>query len=212
MLILGYFVTKNKDKYFDEDIFKYVSSEEECVLKVPRIITGLKEAKAYAERNGFEFDILERQFPDGNWWTFKKTEKRDVYERDVMKFKEYIKQKVTDNVNYTYVNVLNLKFSDIKRLYGILIGNSMGRFENYIIIDGNMLYYPIKKGSVMGISLTMMEYVNINKNKVMGLIKSNPHNKIYYTSSRNMRDIKSQFSGNEYVIADIFQKFERKAK
>lgn len=54
---------------------KVVDDEKDCVFNVPKLVVGLSLAKKYAERNGFEFDILEHMFPDGNMWTFKNTEK-----------------------------------------------------------------------------------------------------------------------------------------
>ena len=210
MLILGYIVSKNKDKFFPEDIFKFVSSEDECVYNVPRMILGLKEAKVYAQKKGFEFDILERKFPDGNWWSFKKTEKRDIYEQDVVRFKEYLKENVNSKVKYYYANVLTLPYTKKKNLYNIIVNNSLNRENNYIIVDKKMVYYPLNKGNVVGISLDVMNYLNIKQDKVLRLIRKNTHNKIYFTSSRNMWDIKSQFNGNEYVIAYLFQKLARK--
>lgn len=210
MLILGYIVSKNKDKFFPEDIFQFVSSEDECVYNVPKMILGLKEAKAYAQRKGFEFDILERKFPDGNWWSFKKTEKRDIYEQDVRRYKEYLKENVNNKVKYYYANVLTLPYTKKKNLYNIIVNNSLNREDNYIIVDKKMIYYPLNKGNVVGISLDIMNYLNISQDKVLRLLKKNTHNKIYYTSSRNMWDIKSQFHGNEYVIAYLFQKLARK--
>jgi hypothetical protein len=210
MIILGYIISKNKDKFFPEDIFKFVSSEEECVCNVPKMVLGLKEAKAYAQREGFEFDILERQFPDGNWWSFKKTEKRDIYEQDVVRYKEYIKEKVNREVKYYYANVLTLPFTKKKNLYNIIVKNALNRDNNYVIVDKKMVYYPLENGNVVGLSLDIMDYLNIKQEKILNLIRTNTHNKIYFTSSKNMWDIKAQFCGNEYVIAYLFQKFARK--
>ena len=210
MLTLGYIISKNKDKFFPEDIFKFVSSEEECVFNVPKMILGLKEAKAYAQKKSFEFDIFEHRFPDGNWWSFKKTEKRDIYEQDVIRFKNYLKEKVNNEVKYWFANILTLPYSKKKNLYNIIVNNSLKRDNNYIIVDKGMVYYPLNSGNIVGISLDFMGYLKISQEKILKLLRKNTHNKLYFTSSRNMWDLKSQFRGNEYVIAYLFQKFARK--
>lgn len=205
MLILGYIISKTGDKFFSEDIFKYVSSEKDCTLNVPKLIVGLKEAKKYAEEHGFDFDIMEHGFPDGNRWTFKKTEKRDIYEKDVVNFKDYIKERAVKTIRYYYVNIYKMPYSKKKKLYDIIVHNLYGRKHNYILCDKNMIYYPLKEGNVIGISLEILEYLGVNKEKIMARIKSNQANKIFYPSSQVIRDIKSQFDENEYVIPYLLQ-------
>lgn len=205
MLILGYIISKTGDKFFSEDIFKFVPSEKDCVLDVPKLIVGLTEAKKYAQEHGFEFDILEHVYPDGNWWTFKKTEKRDIYEKNVAKFKDYIKKRAVSSVKYYYVNLFKIPYTKKKTLYNIIVKNLYNRKDNCVFCDGNMIYYPLKDNNVVGISLEIIEYLGINKEKVMDLIKSNQNNKIYYPTSQILKDTRSQFSGNEYVIPFLLQ-------
>ena len=84
MFLFGYIISETKYNGLPNDIVKVVGSESECTLDVPKMIVGLSNAKEYANENGFEFDILEHTFPNGNMWTFKKTEKREIYEENII--------------------------------------------------------------------------------------------------------------------------------
>lgn len=140
MFLFGYIISETKYNGLPNDIVKVVGSESECTLDVPKMIVGLSNAKKYAKENGFEFDILEHTFPNGNMWTFKKTEKREIYEENIIEFKNNVIKSISKNIKYYYINIYNLKYKDIKRLYNILFNNKLKRKTNYIFIDKEMVY------------------------------------------------------------------------
>ena len=91
MLFFGYIVSSVKYNDLNDDIVKVVSDLSECSNNsIPKLIIGLNEAKEYANLNNFDFDILNNTYPNGDMWTFKKTEKREYYERDVEEFKKMV--------------------------------------------------------------------------------------------------------------------------
>lgn len=209
MLFFGYIVSSVKYSDLNDDIVQTVSDLSECNNNIPKLIIGLNEAKEYAKLNGFDFNILNNTYPNGDMWTFKKTEKREYYERDIEQFKNEIVKHQEKDVVYNYINVFKLKYNDIKRLYDIIFNNSLNKKTNYYIVSRNMLYYPIDYKNVIGLSFTHLKYIGIEKEKIIEKIRNKKFNKIYYTTSKNMRKLTNWFSNKEYVIASIF---ERNAK
>ena len=205
MLFFGYIVTKTKYSDLQEDVIKVVSSLSECIKPIPKMIIGLENAKEYARDNSFEFDILEHSFPNGDMWTFLKTEKREFYERDVDKFKKKIVDIQGNGVKYTYINIYSLKYTKIKKLYDILFNNLLNKTTNYIIVDRNTFYTCIDEKNVIGISFTHLDYIGINRDKVIEKLKSGKNNRVYFTTSKKMWKLKDWFYGREYVIASIFE-------
>lgn len=210
MLFFGYIVTDIKYKDLEEDIVKVVNSLEECTIHLPKLIIGLDNAKKYAIDNGWEFDILEHTYPNGDMWTFKKTEKREFYNEDLLSFKKMVIETQGDGLYYHYVNLYTLKFNKIKKLYNILFNNFLNKSTNYIIIDKDMLYMSLRENCVIGISFRHLQYVGIEREKVINHLKASANNKVYYTTSRNMWKFKEWFIGKEYVIARIFARFSKK--
>lgn len=200
MFLFGYIVSETKYNGLPNDIIKVVENESECTLDVPKLIIGLSKAKEYAQSKGFEFDILDHMFPDGNMWTFKKTEKREIYEENIIEFKNYIIKSISKNINYYYINIYNLKYKDIKRLYNILFNNKFNRNINYIFIDKEMMYYCLENNNVIGISLGLMKYMGIDREKVISKIKSGKNNSIVFSSNKKLWQLKDWFNGMEYII------------
>lgn len=203
MLLFGYIISDTKYRDLSEDIVKVVKDESECTLNVPKLIVGLDKAKQYAISHNFEFDILNHLYPNGDMWTFKKNEKREYYEEDILVFQEYIKNTISKNIIYYYINIFNLSITNIKKLYNIVINNQYNRDINYILIDNDMLYYPLNNNKVMGISLQQLRYVGIDKDKIIDRIKQNKSNYIYYSSNKKLWEYKNWFNGVEYVIPSI---------
>lgn len=200
MFLFGYIVSETKYNGLSNDIIQVVKNESECTLDVPKLIIGLSKAKEYAQSKGFEFDILDHMFPDGNMWTFKKTEKREIYEENIIEFKNYIIKSISKNINYYYINIYNLKYKDIKRLYNILFNNKFNRNINYIFIDKEMMYYCLENNNVIGISLGLMKYMGIDREKVISKIKSGKNNSIVFSSNKKLWQLKDWFNGMEYII------------
>ena len=203
MFLFGYIVSETKYNGLPNDIIQVVKNESECTLDVPKLIIGLSKAKEYAQSKGFEFDILDHMFPDGNMWTFKKTEKREIYEENIIEFKNYIIKTISKNINYYYINIYNLKYKDIKRLYNILFNNRFNRNINYIFIDKEMMYYCLENNNVIGISLGLMKYMGIDREKVISKIKSGKNNSIVFSSNKKLWQLKDWFNGMEYIIPSL---------
>ena len=203
MFLFGYIVSETKYNGLPNDIIKVVKNKSECTLDVPKLIIGLSKAKEYAQSKGFEFDILDHMFPDGNMWTFKKTEKREIYEETIIEFKNYIIKSISKNINYYYINIYNLKYKDIKRLYNILFNNKFNRNINYIFIDKEMMYYYLENNNVIGISLGLMKYMGIDREKVISKIKSGKNNSIVFSSNKKLWQLKDWFNGMEYIIPSL---------
>ena len=205
MLIFGYIVSEVKYRDLTEDIIQVVNKSSDCVINVPKLIIGLDNAKQYAFDNNLSFDILNHHFSNGDMWTFKKTEKREFYEEDLLEFRDYIINSIENQTIYYYINIFKLKYNKIKVLYNIFFNNSLNNNLNYFLIDDNMIYTSLKQNKVIGISFNDLNYININKDKIIEKLKSKPYNRVIYSTSKNMLELKNCFKGREYVIPAVFE-------
>ena len=139
-------------------------------------------------------------------WTFKKTEKREFYEEDIVTFKTKIVTMQGLDVNYHFINLFTLPYNKTKTLYNILFNNSLAKKSNYIIVDKDMLYTSLDNINVIGVSIAQLKYIGISRDKIINKIKNCKNNRIYYTSSKNMWQLKAWFLGKEYIISNIFEK------
>lgn len=187
---LGYIVSKRKIN----NIVDFVGLVDD-VNKIedptkPFIIVGLNEVKDLPN-----FSILNKKLDENKFWTFGKTERRVDYERDLENFYEYVLDKEISNIKYYYINILNIKYTKIKSLINIINSNE----KKYIYISNDMIYLYYKN-YILGISIKILKYINIDIKKVFRKLYRNKSNIIYNTDSFLTTEMKRVITNKKYVI------------
>lgn len=187
---LGYIVSKRKIN----NIVDFVGLVDD-VNKIedptkPFIIVGLNEVKDLPN-----FSILNKKLDENKFWTFGKTERRVDYERDLENFYEYVLDKEISNIKYYYINILNIKYTRIKSLINIINSNE----KKYIYISNDMIYLYYKN-YILGISIKILKYINIDIKKVFRKLYRNKSNIIYNIDSFLTTEMKRVITNKKYVI------------
>ena len=187
---LGYIVTDRKIG----NVKEFVGVVDDISLADPTkpiLIVGIDLAKKYIDN----FSILDKKVNDNLFWTFKKTENRVDFENDLNYFYNYIIYNIYKNINYYYINILKLKYNKIKKLYNILFSTN----KKYIYISNNIIYLLYNK-NILGISITILEYLKIDMKKFFRKLYSNENNVICTNASDCVKSIKSEIGNNKYAI------------
>jgi hypothetical protein len=190
MITLGYIITDRKMNDI-EAFVEQVKDISEADSTKPILIVGWDKAKT---NSGYK-SILEKELEPGVFWTFKKSESRSDFEQDLKNFYKYIFSNILDNISYYYINILNLRYNNIKKIYNIF--NSKEKKNIYI---NNNLLYLMYEGKILGVSLDILEYCGVKRDKVLSLLSSNPGNKIYDDSSRWITKIGKYLGNKKYAI------------
>lgn len=196
---LGYIVSKRKIK----DVVGFVevvNSVDAIEDKTkPTLVIGLNEAKKLSDN----FSILEKKINDNLYWTFGKTERRVDYDRDIDLFYEEVLKQSIDKIQYNYINLLNFGYNRLKKL--ILFLQSEIDKHIYIYNDMAYVYY---NNRVLGISLRILKYNKIAISKIIGLLKNNRSNKLYYDDKCLSYKFKRIISNKKYVTPYFLSIFE----
>lgn len=133
------------------------------------------------------------------FWTYKRMENRRDYENDLFNFMSYSARQYTKNVRYSNIDVISYRYSTLKRI--VIFMDS--RKVKYCYISPNGLFmfiYSQEYNTVFGLSLSMLEYFGVKKDKVVERIKSNSYNRMVY----NYKDITTAFPAivneSQYLI------------
>ena len=188
---LGYIVTDRKINGVKE----FVGVVDDISLADPTkpvLIVGIELAKKYINN----FSILNKKVNDNLFWTFKKTEKRVDFENDINYFYNYIIYNISNNIDYYYINILKLRYNKIKKLYNILFSGN----KKYIYISNNMLYFLHNDKNVFGISISILEFLNIDVKKIFKKLYSNENNIICTNMSNCVKSIKAEIGNKKYVV------------
>lgn len=161
----GNIVTTGKPDV-DRSLFNVVPSIDMAVNGIPTLIIGLENARSAIDR----FTILEKNYGLTSW-TYSKTERRCDYEDDLDLFIEQSIKSGLNNIKYTYLDLMNYGFSTVRRLIGFAKGNTK---KIVFLTKGSsfMFIYCEEYNTVFGFSLSLCEYLGIQKKKVYRMLKN----------------------------------------
>lgn len=170
---LANILDSNKNAKYDK-LFNHCLTIDDIDNSLPTLVVGVENAKKYV--NGFS--MFNREGINGQFsWTFAKTERRKEYNDDIFKFKKKVILNKLKDIKYEYINFPCYTPTKIKRFIEYMNGND--RKLCFLMKDSNFIFiYSRKYKHVFGLSLTLCEYCEIEKHKVINRIKSNQHNKI----------------------------------
>lgn len=164
------------------DVTKNIGSIDNFI---PTLIIGKKKAEEiYGKEN---IKVLDKKITDNVSWTFDKVERRNEYERDLKAFNDSLIKTIKKNIKYEFFNIYIEPISRIKKLISFIKSPKIKYI--YIFNDHIYMYY---KNIVYGISLSDIQYLGINKNRILRLLNSNSSNIIVENNdflTKKMRQI-----------------------
>lgn len=160
MKTIATIISDNKVKNIPEYVL-LTKNKDINDITLPTLVIGYEISKKLIPN----FNILEKNPQKNLFWTFKRTEKRNDYERDLEEFYKFIIKKYINDCDYRYVNVLKLKFRDLYRFFKQILPNS------YIYTTNNMIYLS-KSNVVYGFNKEIIEYTGFNLKKCLNFIEN----------------------------------------
>ena len=157
---------------FSEKIFKkvppYIQVTDDMSLldsDLPKLIIGLELSKRHIDN----FSIIEKKANDNLYWTFKKTEKRNDYEKDLNNFYKEVIKNISSLTEYKYVNVISI---DKKRLFNIAkILNDIDKIKVFYFLDNKNTIIP-KLETIGQIEKIYNSYFNNSRIKCEHIVKT----------------------------------------
>lgn len=136
---------------------------------IPTLIIGKKKAEEIYGKE--KVKVLDKRITHNVSWTFDKIERRNEYERDLKEFNDSLIKTVRKNIKYDFFNIYIEPLSRIKKLVSFIKSPKV----KYIYIFNNHIYMYYQN-IVYGISLNDIEYLGINKKRILRLLKTNNNN------------------------------------
>lgn len=200
---LGNIVDESAKTVYDV-IFNKVSSFDERDKSLPTLIIGMDLAKSVITN----FSVLNRG--NGNLrWTFSKTERRSENTNDLINFKKYCIERFGERFRYKYVNFTCYPLSRIKKFVAYLYGDDekvcfLTRDSRFVFI------FSEKFKTVWGLSLSLCDYIGVNRKKVIGKMKQNIHNMFINGVSFSDDGIRSIIADDTHLIPVLLHYFGKK--
>jgi len=147
--------------------FNLVESIDDIIEGIPTLIVGHNIVK---EKYGEDLDFMDRVIGDMDdeiFWTFTKEEQRKYHMIDVNTFINYCYQKSVDHINYVFVDPIQFKFTQLKKVIKKI--KTIKKPISFYHEEKNMIYI-YGDNLIFGIDLKLVRFIGIDDNKVKSKI------------------------------------------
>lgn len=157
--------------------FKYnkCKSMGEIDKSLPTLIIGY----AIAKENINNFTLSRKSYPEQNiWWTYLKTEKRIDYDNDINNFYNTVVDKITDNIKYFLIDIINFTDEEKKNIWKLLLSDNNKLIYNYY--NKFLFIYINELKTVYGLPLSTCRFLGKNTEKLIDKLKNCKKNEFLY--------------------------------
>lgn len=191
MFYLGNILTDGQIS--DREFLNVVKDEKDLIDGLPTLIVGWDKVKAMYP----EASIIDWRIDENTFWTYGRREKRDRYEENLKKYREYLLERATQTVNYQFFNVFTKSKDEKRRLFSQIKDDA----DKYILLSRDMVFmYVPGSGVTIGLSLEQVDYEGGDRKKFLGAMFGNPHNKVIKERDYSSKEVKRMVRDNRYVI------------
>jgi len=143
--------------------FNVVKSLDLTVQGLPTLIIGWD----YIKKHYPDYDIIDRKLSDNLYWTFKKTERRELHEEDIYNFVERVYKQLTKDIKYTFIDPIIFDRKTIIKLI-----KKINKTNNIISYRHDRMVYTYFDNFIFGFDLELIEFIGLNVEKFLLKIKN----------------------------------------
>lgn len=147
------------DKYFNIS-----NSLDNIIQDLPTLIIGWDIVKTINP----DVDFIDKKLSDNIFWTFKKSERRDIYQEDLYNFITYCYKNLIKDINYSFIDLITLTDSEIKESF-----NNIKKCKKSATYQYNDMIYVYCDNTIYGIDLKLVKYLDYDVKKTIEKIKKN---------------------------------------
>jgi hypothetical protein len=164
----------NVDKYFN-----IVQSIDEIIDDLPTLVIGWDIVKTINPNA----DFIDKKLSKDIFWTFKKTERRDIFEEDLYYFIKHSYNLLIKNIEYIFIDLILFSDSELKATFKKIKKSPKVIGYKY----NNMLYLYTDK-TIYGFDLKLVKYLDLDSDKTIEKIK--PYCSVFLTDTNILIEYK----------------------
>ena len=136
---------------------------DEIIHGLPTLIIGFD----YVNKHYPDFDILNSELEPNVYWTFKKTERRDKHEEDLIWFENKVYSDLAKTIKYVFVDPIQYNKKSL-----IKIIRKIYSLDKAITFINDKMIYIYGDNLIFGIDLKLLHFVGLDINKIKYKIKT----------------------------------------
>lgn len=152
------------------------------------------------------FDVTKKKYDGDIWWCFGRREKRKDYITTVSDFKEYCIKRAVGEIRYEYVDFTCYDMERVKSFIRYMKG--VDRKICFITRGSEFMFiYSERYNVVWGLSLSLCDYVGIDRKKVISQIKENRKNVFVGSTAFIDADMRKIIGNDTHIIPILYNYF-----
>lgn len=166
---------------------------------LPTLVIGVKKGTDCIEG----LSLLQTRYDGDVWWTFSRRERRSDYDKVVSEFKRHALRNALDSVRYEYVDFVCYSTDRVKAFIRFMRG---GDGKVVFLTRGSrfaFIYCP-RYSVVWGLSLSLCDYIGVDRHKVVRKIKQNSKNEIIAETSFIDSETRAILGNDTHLIPVIY--------
>ena len=195
MKIANIVIEEKNEKFLKKvDFVEYFNSYK-GIPKRPTLIIGWEFTKSLFPSFS-SLSILQKTITPLTSWTFSRTEKRNEFEKDITNFYIKIFENLKSQFEYRFINIFQTSYKEISNIIKIIKSPE----KTNIYVFGNSFIYIYCNNVVYGINIDDIEYIGIQKNKILNIFYKTPNKIIFYNTDFIPKDILLLLRDNKMLI------------
>lgn len=183
-------VTSNKVDVTDD--INVVKSMDDIIAGIPTLVTSYD----WVSKNYSNYEIYDKKLSDNLYWTFARTERRDIFAIDVEEFVTLANEQLIKKVEYVFLDLILFSESRIKKIIKKIISLS-----NKISFKHKGMVYIYGDNLIFGIDMDMLNYMNIDVIKIENKIKNK--SKVFLDNNQIFIEYKDNMERLNYSVKYI---------
>ena len=146
--------------------FNVAQSLGDIIQGLPTLIVGWD----FIKKNYPNYDIIERKLDDNLYWTFKKTERRELNEEDIYNFKQATYANLIKDIKYVFIDPIQQDRKIIKKIIKKILS-----IKEIISYTHDNMIYLYGENVIFGIDLSLLDFLGYLPSKITQLLSKNTH-------------------------------------
>ncbi len=154
-------VTSNKIDVTDD--INVVKDLDDIIEGIPTLVTSY----IWVSKNYDDYEIYDKKLEENLFWTFARTERRDIFASDVESFVTMANKKLVGDIDYIFIDLIQFHPSTVKKILKKIIS-----IDNKIAFKHKDMVYIYGDKLIFGVDLDLVRYMGLNVEKIENKIKS----------------------------------------
>ena len=148
-------VTCNKVDVTDD--INVVKELSDIIEGIPTLVTSY----AWVSKNYDDYEIYDKKLSENLYWTFARTERRDIFTTDIESFVTMANKKLIEDINYIFIDLIQYPPLKIKKIIKKILS-----IDNRIGFKHNDMIYIYGDKLIFGIDLYLVRYMGLNVERI----------------------------------------------